>query len=169
MEGINIRSAETKDLEGILDIWNHEIQNTSAIFDDEPKDLEFVTKWFQERNQKKFPVLVAEKGSQILCYATYGTFRAKPGYNITVEHSIYAHPDYRGMGIGRLMMRELIRIAKEQKIENMIAVIDGSNYKSIRFHERFGFFECGRMERVAIKFGKHLDAVIMQLQLNRGA
>lgn len=164
-----IRPAIKEDLPGILEIWNHEIENSTSIFDDQPKSLSFLENWFEDRSGKDFPILVAEFDSKVVCYGSYGTFREKPGYNITVEHSIYAHPDYRAMGTGRLIMREMIRLAKDQKIENMIAVIDGSNHKSIRFHEKFGFIEAGRLERIAVKFGKHMDAVIMQLQLNRGA
>ncbi|MEZ4937301.1 MAG: N-acetyltransferase family protein [Crocinitomicaceae bacterium] len=160
-----IRDANETDLKSILAIWNYEILNGTAIFDETSKTLEEITLWWRDRIENGFPVLVLEWEAKVVCYGTYGPFRPKSGYRITVEHSIYSHPESRGKGWGRLVMRELIRLAKEKKLENMIAVIDGSNYKSIRFHQKFGFIECGRMERIGIKFGKHLDIVFMQLQL----
>ncbi len=163
--GVFIRQAKEEDIAGILDIWNHEILNSTSIFEENPIDENYLKDWYTQRLSKGFPVLVAIENDQVIAYGSFGPFRAKSGYDITVEHSIYLQKDHRGKGIGKLLMRELLRIAKEMNLKNVIAVIDASNTKSIRFHERFGFIECGRLERIAIKFEKHLDAVIMQHQI----
>ncbi|MCB0477992.1 MAG: N-acetyltransferase [Crocinitomicaceae bacterium] len=167
IEQAAITEARKEDLPGILEIWNHEILTGTAIFDETPKTIQEVEAWWKERKSGGFPVFVILEENQVMCYGTYAQFRPKTGYRISVEHSIYAHPESRGKGLGKLMMRKLIQTARDQKLENMIGVIDGSNYKSIRFHEKFGFIECGRMERIGIKFGRHLDIVIMQLQLRQ--
>ena len=48
----------------------------------------------------------------------------------------------------------------------MVAAIDGENEASIRFHERLGFVEVGRMSEIGAKFGRWLDLVLLQLRLD---
>jgi phosphinothricin acetyltransferase len=47
----------------------------------------------------------------------------------------------------------------------MVAAIDGSNVDSVRFHQRLGFAEVGRLPGVGEKFGRRLDLVLMQRDL----
>ena len=44
----------------------------------------------------------------------------------------------------------------------MVAAIDGSNERSIRFHERLGFFEVAPMPEIGEKSGSAVDLVLMQ-------
>jgi phosphinothricin acetyltransferase len=48
----------------------------------------------------------------------------------------------------------------------MVAVMDGENAASIRFHERLGFVEVARMPELGAKFGRWLDLVLLQLRLD---
>lgn len=166
-ENITLIQAENKHLPEILEIWNYEILNSTSIFEETPIDLKYVEKWMSQRMTDGFPVIVAMMDSKVIAYGSYGKFRDKSGYTISVENSIYIHQDYRGRGTGKIIMRELLKIAKDRDVKNVIAVIDASNYKSIRFHEKFGFIEAGRLERIAKKFDKFLDAVILQHQIYR--
>lgn len=167
MAEIEIQEAKEIHLEKIREIWNHEILNSTSIFEEKPIDLIEVTSWYKNRKSNGFPIFVALYNQQVVAYASYGPFREKSGYQITVEHSIYVDPNHRGNGSGRLLMRKLLQSAKEQGFKNVIAVIDASNYKSIRFHEKFGFIESGRLERIARKFDSYLDAVILQHSIYR--
>ena len=51
----------------------------------------------------------------------------------------------------------------------MIAAVDGENVASVRFHERLGFQEVGRMPQVGTKFARWLDLVLLELPLNDSA
>ena len=89
------------DLPGILDIYNHAVVHTTASYDLEPVSLHSRQDWFAARQKAGFPVLVAEgAGGEVLGFASYGTFREKPGYNGTVEHSVYIRDGQRGAGLG---------------------------------------------------------------------
>ena len=167
MGEIEILEAQETHLDKIQEIWNYEILNSTSIFEETPVNADEVSDWYTNRKTKGFPVFVAILNKEVVAYASYGPFREKSGYQITVEHSIYVHPNHRGNGSGRLLMRKLLERAKEQNLKNIIAVIDASNYKSIRFHEKFGFIESGRLERIARKFDTYLDAVILQHSIYR--
>ena len=64
-------------------------------------------------------------------------------------------------------MQELLAQCGTLGYREMIAVIgDSANHSSIRLHERAGFVEVGVFRNIGFKFGRYLDSVYMQAQLN---
>ncbi|MFT3796077.1 GNAT family N-acetyltransferase [Flavobacterium sp.] len=162
---IIIRPAVIADVPSILDIVNHAILHTTANYNYEPQTLETQLQWFKDKQQHNFPVIVAEFENQVIGYGAYGTFREKIGYQYTVEHSVYVADNHFGKGIGKLLLTELIRLARAQNYHVMIGAIDADNADSIAFHKKFGFEECGVIKQAGFKFGKWLDLLFMQLIL----
>jgi phosphinothricin acetyltransferase len=95
----------------------------------------------------------------------YSEFRFREAYKFTVEHSVYVSPFEMGKGIGKLILTELIALAKAQGLHTMIGVIDSENKSSISFHEQFGFKTVGIIRESGYKFDRWLDSVFMQLLL----
>jgi len=62
-------------------------------------------------------------------------------------------------------MQKVIDTAIEHGLHTLVGGIDGGNEASIRFHEKFGFVETGRMPEVGFKFGRWLDLALLQLKL----
>lgn len=160
-----IRTYLLSDAPAIREIINDSILTTFHNYDYDPKPLEEVEKLFEDKLAAGFPVLVGTIGDEVCAYATYGLFRAKPGYRRTIEHSIYLNKKAQGQGLGSEMMRKLLQIATDQGYHVMIAGMDSENLGSYRFHERLGFKEVARFPEVAFKFGKWLNLVFMQLTL----
>ena len=120
----------------------------------------------REKGQQNFPVIVAtDENDKILGFGTYGSFRLKAGYKFTVEHSVYVREGFSGKGIGKLILSELIEVAKKQKLHTIIGLIDTDNAGSIAFHEKFGFEKAGVLKEAGYKFEKWLDVQLMQLLL----
>ena len=113
---IKIRPAVFTDLDTILEIINHQILHSTSIYDYEPRDFETHKLWFEEKLAQDLPVIVAETENGVIGYATYGTFRHKIGYRFTVEHSVYVAEEFLGKGVGKLLLAELIQLAKKTKI-----------------------------------------------------
>ena len=76
----HISPARERDLAAILENNNYEILHSTVNYDFEPKTLEWQLGWFDQKMKAGFPVLVAEEEGKVLGFATYGTFRPKPGY-----------------------------------------------------------------------------------------
>jgi phosphinothricin acetyltransferase len=161
-----IRSAEDKDLPGILAIYNQVIAHSTAIFSSAPVDLAERKAWLEMRRGRGFPVLVAVEAEDVLGFASYGDWRAASGYVFTVEHSIHVREGRRGAGIGSALMTALLREAEAQGKHAMIGGIDASNEASIAFHRSLGFDLVGRLGEVGHKFGRWLDLVFMQKRLD---
>jgi L-amino acid N-acyltransferase len=154
------------DAEAVRKIINDSILHTTHNYDYYPKTLEEVKKLFSEKIKEGYPVLVGEVNGEVVGYATYGKFRAKPGYSHSIEHSIYLNEKAQGKGLGSQLMYQLIETAKLQGYHTMIAGMDSENLSSYRFHQKIGFIETARMPEVSFKFGKWLTLVFMQLKLS---
>lgn len=160
-----LRPAIKNDLEKILEIVNHSILHTTANYSYEIQTLEVQKQWFEDKNKKNLPVVVAELDGEVVGFGSYGQFREKIGYQYTVEHSVYVVDHIIGKGVGAKLLSEIIRLAKEQGYHVMIGAIDAENAGSIAFHEKFGFVATGTIREVGYKFDHWLDLVFMQLIL----
>jgi L-amino acid N-acyltransferase len=136
------------------------------VYDYKHKALADIEAWFNDKMVNNWPVIVAFENGIVLGYGTYGTFRFKEGYKYTVEHSVYVSREHTGKGVGKHLLAELIRLAKEQGYHTMIGGIDADNKGSIAFHAKFGFTEAGLLKEVGYKFDKWLDVQFMQLLLD---
>lgn len=161
-----IRPMEERDLPEVLDIYNEIILTSSAVYMNEPQSIQEKKQWFVERKLAGYPLLVFEEGGQVAGFATYSQFRPYPGYKYTMEHSVYVHKAHYQKGIATKLMRELIRIAEEQGVKTLVAGIDGNNIGSVKAHEKLGFEYAGTIKNAGTKFGRWLDLVFYQLNLD---
>ncbi len=163
---MEVRDANLTDLQGILDIYNDVMVNSTAVWTDDCDDLTSRRRWFEARQARGFPVLVAADGGNILGYSSFGDFRAWSGYRHTVEHSIYVCSDRRRTGVGKALLAALIEQASAYGAHAMIGGIEAGNTGSLALHQRLGFREVARMPEVGCKFGRWLDLVFMQRLLD---
>jgi L-amino acid N-acyltransferase YncA len=162
---IKIRSYQIKDAQAILEIINYNILNATALYDYEPRTLENQVAILEEKLSKGFPIVVATEEDTVVGFGYYSEFRFRDAYKFTVEHSVYAHPNHIGKGIGKLILENLIDLAKAQKLHTMIGVIDAENQSSIEFHKKFGFEIAGTIKESGFKFNRWLHSVFMQKML----
>ena len=160
-----IRQAIEKDLLDILEIYNDAILNTTAIYDYTAHTLEDRIQWYEKKKQDGYPLLVFEENDKVVGFATYGPFRAYPAFKYTIEHSVYVHKDYRNLGIGKKLLKELIDLSNEDEYATMVACIDSLNENSIKIHKKFGFTYSGTITKAGFKFDKWLDLAFYQLDL----
>jgi len=166
---MEVRDATIDDLPGILEIFNDAIVNTTAVWRDAPEDLAIRHRWFEARQARGFPVVVAAEGGQVLGFGSYGDFRMFDGYRHTVEHSVYVRGDRRRAGLGRVLLQALVDHARAHRMHAMIGGIEASNSASLALHAALGFREVARMPEVGSKFGRWLDLVFVQLLLDARA
>lgn len=162
---ITQRPYQTGDTQAILDIINYNILNSTALYDYNVRSYEQQKAILEDKINKHFPVIVAVENDKVVGFGMYSEFRFREAYKYTVEHSVYVDNDHQGKGIGKLLLYELILLAKKQNLHTMIAVIDAENQSSVDFHEKFGFKTVGIIKESGYKFDRWLHSVFMQLIL----
>jgi L-amino acid N-acyltransferase YncA len=161
----SIQTYQSEDCPAILEIINDQILTGTALYDYQPRTLAQQLAIFDDKLQKGFPIIVAKVADEIVGFGYYSEFRFREAYKFTVEHSVYAKKNFVGKGIGKLLLSELIELAKKQKLHTMIGVIDSENESSIAFHEKFGFEKAGFIKESGFKFDRWLHSVFMQKML----
>lgn len=172
MGEVVIRDATDDDVEAITAIQNALLATTTVEWRDEPYTVDQRNLWLQAQRAARRPVLVAEDDGEVVGWASYGDFRnssLRPGYRFTVEHTIHVCDRHTGRGVGRALMEELVTRAGEAGVHVMVAAVDGANERGVRFHERLGFTEVGRMPEVGAKHGRWCDLVLLQRRLDDDA
>jgi L-amino acid N-acyltransferase len=157
-----VRDAVEGDLPAILEIYNDIIETSTAVYRDMPATLDDRIAWWRAKLEAGYPTLVADEASAVRGFATFGDFRAWPGYRFTVEHTVHVHRDHRGRGVGTALMKPLIARAESLGKHVMIAGVDADNAGSIAFHERLGFERVAHFREVGFKFNRWLDLVFLQ-------
>jgi phosphinothricin acetyltransferase len=153
--------------DAILAIFNEAIENSTALYDYQPRTPESMADWFAAKERGNYPVIGAvDEAGELLGFASYGTFRAWPAYKYTVEHSLYIHKDHRGQGLGTELLGRLIAEAQRQEYHVMVGCIDASNMASTALHQKLGFVHAGTIKHAGFKFGRWLDLALYQLVLD---
>jgi phosphinothricin acetyltransferase len=165
---ILIRPSKKGDVPAMLDIYTHHIaQGVSDIgaYESELLRVEDIERRRKNMKNKRLPHLSAEMGGILAGYAYAVPFRKRPAYRYTVKHSIYLHPSYVGVGIGRKLLPALIEACAKAGFFQMIGYIDSANAASLKLHENCGFSRVGLLRAVGLKYGHWTDSVMVQRAL----
>jgi len=166
MNGVNIRPATASDVAAIARIYAEAVSNGTATFEIKAPDEAEMACRLHTLVAGNYPYLVAERSAVVAGYAYAGPYHLRPAYNWTIEDSIYLDPEFRGQGIGRLLMRQLLADAEAGGFRQMVALIgDAGNTASIALHASAGFRPVGTLQSVGFKHGRWLDVVVMQRPL----
>lgn len=156
---MKIRQAQVADAAAIAEITNTIIRDTLVTFTTDERSVESISQDIVSRGDS---FLVAEKGKQVVGFATYGPYRSGPGYAQCRELTIQMAPDARGQGAGRALMAALEAAARVEGVHVLVGGISSANPGAVAFHAALGFTQVGHMPEVGFKWGKRLDLVLMQ-------
>jgi L-amino acid N-acyltransferase YncA len=156
-----VRLAQATDAEAMRAIYNLEVLESTVTFDLVPRSHDDQRAWLLAHNGAH-PAVVAVDGDLIVGFGSLSPYKDRPAYSTTVEDSVYVDRNWRGKGVGRLILDELLKLATTHGFHSVIARIVGDHDASIALHERCGFTFVGVEREVGRKFGRWLDVVELQ-------
>jgi phosphinothricin acetyltransferase len=159
-----IRLADEADDAAIAAIWNVEAVGTIATTDTEPRDAAAQRAW-RLAHSADYPVLVAVEAREVVAFGSLAPYRPKESYRHTVEDSVYVKAEWRGKGLGALVLEDLVRRARERGHHSVVARVTSENTASLRLHQRHRFTRVGCESQAAFKLGRWLDVVTLQRML----
>jgi len=147
-----------------MDIFNHYVENTFAAYPENKLPYAAFDMFLQM--SQGFPAgSIKDQDGKTIGFGMLRAHNQIPTFSHTAEVTCFIHPDHTGKGIGKMMLDYLETGAREKGITNILANISSLNPGSIRFHQRNGFMECGRFEKVGKKKGQVFDTIWMQKML----
>lgn len=163
-----LRDAAAADLPGIFAIYDREVLHGTCTFDTTPKAPREREEWFHANPGGRYPILVAEIDGVIAGWARLYQWSPRPAYDRTAENAVYVSADFRGRGLGKHLLLEVLRRGYDAGVRNVIARVVEGNPASLRLHEAVGFSSIGVMHRVGEKFGKVLDVRLLERAMDAG-
>lgn len=156
---IVLRAGEARDLNRLVQIYNHYVTETHVTFDVEPFAVGARTQWFtQFAESGPHRLYVAELGDTIVGYASSLPFKPKPAYKTSVETTIYLDPEHTGNGHGRTLYGHLLaELGAEPAVHRAYGGIALPNPASVALHEKLGFVRVATYHEVGYKLGKYWD------------
>lgn len=162
---MDIRDASTADAAAIAAIYSDAVLTTTASFDTEPKTAEDRAEWIASHSPAH-PVIVAEIDGTVVGWGSLSSYSPRPAYAATAELSVYVAGSARGRGVGRALTRALIERGRHAALHVLLARICTENEASIAMVRALGFTEAGTMHEVGRKFGRWLDVVTWEYDLD---
>lgn len=160
-----LRHATQDDLPRIVEIYNSSIPGRMATADTDCVTVADRQEWFSRHAAGKRPLLVHELNGEIIGWISFEPFYGRPAYRHTAEVSIYIADEYRGRGLGGLLLTAAIQIAAELNFRTLVGYVFAHNEPSIRLLRRFGFSEWGRLPDVAEMDGREYSLCILGRRL----
>ncbi|KAI8142121.1 acyl-CoA N-acyltransferase [Fennellomyces sp. T-0311] len=159
-----VRAVTELDLDTILQIFNECILDHTTLLYYETKTIDYIQKWYQECRAGGYPAIaVVEKSTdKPVAYAYYTRSHPFPAFNLSTMMAIYIQSSHRRRGLGRLLVSEMLKIAKAMRFKNVVVYISSENTASIKLFESFQFKFAGKEECWAYNFGKFIDGLTFQ-------
>jgi phosphinothricin acetyltransferase len=162
---IRLATATEGEAQAIREIYNHEVEHTVATFDLVPRSLVEQQQWLAARSGA-FAAIVAVEGHTVVGFGSLSPYKERPAYRTSVEDSVYVARAHQGQGIGKLIVNELISVARVSGFHAVFARIASSSTASRALHSSCGFQLVGIEREVGRKFNRWLDVALMQLLLS---
>lgn len=156
-----LREAADSDGASVMEVFNHFVENSFAAYPERKVPEAYFAALRTPGD--RYPLLLAETpGGSVVGFGMLRQHHRAEAFNRTAEIGYFIREDHCGKGIGRQFLARLEQAGREKGIGVLLANISSLNEKSLRFHQRNGFTECGRFRKIGTKFGREFDVVWMQ-------
>jgi L-amino acid N-acyltransferase YncA len=187
--GFSIRDATEADCAAIAAIGAHFARETLVTWSDgateSPTEASVLARLREARAQPAgslaaFPwlALVEDAGGAVAGFAYASAFRARLGWRFTCEDSISVRPGLERRGLGRALLARLVARCRAAGLRLVVAAISVDGERGARhaagdalgagseaLHASLGFRRAGLLRRAGEKFGRVMDCLFMELDL----
>jgi phosphinothricin acetyltransferase len=151
--------------ETIRDIYQYYVDHSTATF----HTGHVTTHELREKilvDHPKYKSFVIVVDGMIRGYCYFSQYNKRQAYDRTAELSIYMAHDFKGKGVGKIVLKQLEQEARQVGIVVLLAIITGDNAHSIHSFVSAGYKKCADLKEVGEKFGRLLDVVFYQLTID---
>jgi phosphinothricin acetyltransferase len=156
-----IRKVCDTDKKNVIDVFNYFIEKTFAAYPEKKVEYSFF-EILQEISVNDSCYVIEDRNHTIIGFGLLRKHQHVDVFQRTAEVTYFILPEHTERGLGSKLLDILIHDARESDIDTLLAHISSLNEKSILFHRKHGFVDCGRFQRVGKKRGKDFDVVWMQ-------
>lgn len=162
---MEISLAKAEDISSILTIYNQGIDDRIATLEEEPKTLQYMTDWFNNR-AARYAVIVAKEQEEVIGWCAINPYNQRCAYAGVGDPSIYVRRDWRGKGVGRQLILKMIELAKNNDFRKLVLATLANNPNAHRLYRSVGFRDVGVFYKQGILDGAYVDVLVMEMLLD---
>lgn len=165
---VSVRSLkEDEDTDALLTYVNELVEEDTFISLDKPltyeEEKEFIKANLKAQKEGKSINLISEYGGKVISACSIRSLANKEDYN--AELGIAILKEYRGQGLGKRLMEELIVCAKEFIAPGRIFLrVYASNECGLHLYEKVGFKKIAVLPKWIKHKGELVDQIYMEYQ-----
>ncbi|GAA1236037.1 GNAT family N-acetyltransferase [Kitasatospora nipponensis] len=144
--------------EQVLAIYRHGIDEGDATFET------VAPSWpvFDAAKLPEHRLVALDPAGRVLGWAAVTAVSDRCAYAGVVEHSVYVHPDARGLGVGLALLNALVASTEAAGIWTVQSGVFPENTAGLALHHRAGFRTVGTRERLGRHLGRWRDVVLIE-------
>jgi L-amino acid N-acyltransferase YncA len=158
---VSVRELRPGDWPAVRAIYEEGIRSGNATFETEAPSWE---RWDAAHPELR---LVAERRSAVVGWAALTPVSDRCCYEGVGEVSVYVAETARGGGVGRALLKQLVKLSEEAGYWTLSAGVFPENEASVRLHKARGFREVGTRERLGQLGGVWRDVVLLERRSTR--
>lgn len=161
-----IRTGHIDDAQSILDIQREVIKENKYLIsesDEFDKSLAQQRNWIQKiLDNERETIIIAETSEEVIGWIVFESPNRKR-LSHTGSFETMIHRDYRGIGIGKMLIRELLAWAETNSLIKKVSLgVLSSNKRALSLYKSMGFVEEGRKNKeIKISENEYVDDVLM--------
>jgi L-amino acid N-acyltransferase YncA len=154
---MEIKNFTKQDYFQVAEIYKQGIETGIATFQNDIPDWE---SW--DKSHLANCRIAVFEGSEMAAWAAITPVSSRCVYAGVGEVSIYVATNFRGKGVGEILLNYLIKESEKEGLWTLQSGIFAENIGSINLHKKCGFRQIGYREKVGQKNGVWKDNVIME-------
>jgi len=131
-----------KHLEALVDLLNHYMSDPMGDYPPHDKKKQLLLVDGLANHPSAFVLFILCDGvfaGLSTCFINFSTFKLKPYLYV---HDVIVHQDFRGKGLGKLLMKKLVSISKERDYCKITLEVREDNPAAKHLYKSLGFEEC---------------------------
>jgi L-amino acid N-acyltransferase YncA len=156
-----VRPATAADADAICRIYNQGIEDRVATLETELRTPAERRQWLTNRSPRH-PVIVAETNGEIVGWGSLNVFNPREAYRFVADFSVYVERTWRGRGVGRVLLEELIELARAHGFHKLVLSAFPFNADGMALYEKLGFRSVGVYREQGLLDGKWVDTIVME-------
>ncbi|MFT9497215.1 arsinothricin resistance N-acetyltransferase ArsN1 family A [Anaerosolibacter sp.] len=156
------RFATLNDIPAIREIYNQGIEDRVATLETRLRTDEDMKEWLINRSDQHRVLVIQDDAKIVHGWASLNVFNSRCCYSGVVDISVYVRRNMRGKGLGKILLQNLIGIAKEQGFHKLVLSTFEFNEAGQRLYKSVGFRKVGTYIQQGILDGKWIDVTIME-------
>lgn len=156
---ITIRQMGAVDWDSVRTIYLEGLATGDATFETEAPCW---SKWDESHLSDPRLVAVSQRAGGVIGWAALARVSSRTVYRGVAEVSVYVSDGFRGMGVGKALLKQLIAESEEKGIWTLQANVFPENIASLALHKLCGFRVVGTRHRLGSLKGVWRDTVLLE-------